>query len=86
MLISIKYQEIQLCTDSDKPRMIFSLLINVKMPTSVGILTLMSRKNSCSIELSMKKFYKLGAGFRMYCDPCFRELVLVQYSIYKSVL
>ena len=31
---------------SDKPRMLFFLLINVKMPTIVvGILTFMSRKN-----------------------------------------
>ena len=29
---------------SDKPRMLFFLLINVKMPTIVGILTFMSRK------------------------------------------
>ena len=30
---------------SDKPRMLFFPLINVKMPTIVGILTFMSRKN-----------------------------------------
>ena len=30
---------------SDQPRMPFFLLLNVKMPTVVGILTLMSRKN-----------------------------------------
>ena len=29
----------------DKPRLLFFLLINVKMPTIVGILTVMSRKN-----------------------------------------
>ena len=29
---------------SNKPRMLFFLLINVKMPTIVGILTFMSRK------------------------------------------
>ena len=39
-----KYHEIQLFSDSDKPRMLFCLLINVKMPTIVGILTFMSRK------------------------------------------
>ena len=37
----------------DKPTMLFFLLINVKMPTIVGFLTFMSRKN-CSAELSMK--------------------------------
>ena len=40
---------------SDKPRMLFFPLINVKMPTIVGILTFMSRKISYSVELSMKK-------------------------------
>ena len=30
---------------SDKPRMLFFPLINVTMPTIVGILTFMSRKN-----------------------------------------
>ena len=30
---------------SDKPRMLFFPLINVKMPTIVGILTFMSREN-----------------------------------------
>ena len=39
-----KYQEIQLFLDSDKPRMLFFLLINVKMPTIIGILTFMDRK------------------------------------------
>ena len=51
-------------SDSDKPRMLFFLLINVKMPTIVGILTFMGRKNSCSIELSMKKsFVTSGPDF-----------------------
>ena len=31
---------------SDKPRMLLFLLINVKMPTIVGILTFMSRKKN----------------------------------------
>ena len=31
--------------DADKPRMLFFPLINVKMPTIVGILTFMNRKN-----------------------------------------
>ena len=34
---------------------VFFMLINVKMPTIVGILTFMSRINLCSVELSMKK-------------------------------
>ena len=38
-------QEIQHFSGSDTPRMLFFPLINVKMPTIVGILTFMSRKN-----------------------------------------
>ena len=37
--------KIRLFLGSDKPRMLFFPLINVKMPTIVGILTLMSKKN-----------------------------------------
>ena len=48
---------------SDKPRILFFLLINVKMPTRVGILTFMSRKNSCLAELRIKFFYNLGGWF-----------------------
>ena len=48
---------------SDKPRMLFFLLINVKMPTIVGILTFMSGKifmlNSVEHE---KSFITLGPG------------------------
>ena len=40
-----KYQEIQLHLGSDEPRMLFSPLINVKMPTIVGIVTFMSGEN-----------------------------------------
>ena len=40
-----KYQEIQHLSGSYKPRMLFFLFINVKMPTTVIILIFMSRKN-----------------------------------------
>ena len=44
--------------------MLFSPLLNVEMPTIVGILTFTSRKNSYSVELNMKKkFYNLGVRF-----------------------
>ena len=43
---------------------VFIMLINVKMPTIVGILTFMSRIFSCSAELSMKKvFINSGPGW-----------------------
>ena len=36
---------------------VFILLINVKMPTIVGILTFINRINlGCSVEVSMKSF------------------------------
>ena len=46
MLISVKIsRNSAFFLGSDKPRMLFFPLINVKMPTVVGILTFMSRKN-----------------------------------------
>ena len=39
-----KHQEMKHFSDSDKPRMLFYLLIKVEMPTIVGISTFMSRK------------------------------------------
>ena len=39
-----KYREMRYFSGSYKPRMLFLLLINVKMPTVVGILTFMSGK------------------------------------------
>ena len=41
---------------------VFILLINVKMPTIVGILTFMSMINFLPVELSMKKFCVLGCN------------------------
>ena len=48
MLNAHKYKNIKKLScfsDSDKLRMLFFPLIDVKMPTIVGILTFMSRKN-----------------------------------------
>ena len=45
MLISIKVSRNLVFLGSDKPKMLFFLLINVKMPTIVGSLTFMNRKN-----------------------------------------
>ena len=53
MLTSIKISRNSAFSGSDKPRILFFLLINIKMPTTinvkiptiVGILTFMSRKN-----------------------------------------
>ena len=48
--------------------MLFFLLMNVKMPTIVGILTFMSRKILCSAELSMKFFITSGLGIMVHSD------------------
>ena len=45
MRISIKISRNSAFLGSDKSRMLFFPLMNVKMPTIVGILTFMSRKN-----------------------------------------
>ena len=47
MLISIKIlrKKFSFFSGPGKRRMLFFLLVNVKMPTVVGIFTLMSRKN-----------------------------------------
>ena len=60
MLISIKYQEIKHFPGSDKSRMLFFLFIKVEMPTNANNIY-EQENNSCSVELSMKKFYSLGA-------------------------
>ena len=45
MLISIKISRNLAFSGSDEARMLFFLLVNVKMPRIVGISTFMSRKN-----------------------------------------
>ena len=60
MLISIKilYQEIKHVSSLDKSRMLFFLVINVKLPTGADNLTFFELENIlCSAELSMKVFY-----------------------------
>ena len=45
MLLWLKISRNSAFVGSDKPRMLLFLLINVKMPTIVGILTFISWKN-----------------------------------------
>ena len=70
MLISIKKnQEIQHLSGSDRPRMLFFPLINVKIPTINGILTFMSRKNfMLSSAEHEKSFITSGPGFACSCN------------------
>ena len=42
---------------------VFIMLINVKMPTIVGILTFMSRINFVLSRVEHEKFYNLGTWF-----------------------
>ena len=61
MLISINIsRNSAFFSGSDKPRMPFFLLINVK----VGILTFMSMKNFMLSRVEHEKFYNLGARSR----------------------
>ena len=57
MRVSIKISRNSAFSASDKPKMLFFLLINVKMPTIVGIFTFTSTKN---FMLSMKFFITSG--------------------------
>ena len=67
-------------SDSDKRSMLFVLLINVQMPTIVGISTFMSRKYSCSVELSMKKFITSGHG------PLNRDVTRCQNNFHLYII
>ena len=75
------------------PRMLFFLLINVKMPTIVGILTFMSRKNfmlnSIEHEKSfitsgpgLQSFHKIKVTLRLRSEmsrSCFNEVLPVSF-------
>ena len=60
---------------SDKPRMLVFLLISVKMPAVVGILTFISRKKSFLAELSMK-FYSLRSRVSIHLVERLRYVIL----------
>ena len=69
ILNAYKYENMKKFTflGSDKPRMLFFPLINVKVPTVVGILTFMSRKNfMLSLLEHEKSFITSRPGFRFY--------------------
>ena len=70
--------EIQHFLGSDKliHVMLFSMFINVKMPTIVGILTFMSRKNFMlnSVEHETS-FYNLGAWLSLYPKSIYQRIV-----------
>ena len=68
MLISIKISRNSAFLGSEKPRMLFFPLINVKMPTIVGILTFMSWKIfMLSLVEHEKSFITSESGLDLYC-------------------
>ena len=67
-----KYQGNSNFLGSDKPRMLFFQLVNVKMPTIVGILTFLSRKNFVLSWVEHEKsFITSGPGFQVTCPKMF---------------
>ena len=71
-------KKFSLFSGSDKPVMLFFLLINVKMPTVVGILTCISRKISFSAELSIQIFNNLGPDCSVDTDEATHYTVQIQ--------
>ena len=63
MLISMKILRKSAFSGSDKTRMLFFMLRNVKMPTAVGILTCMSRNNFMLSWVEHENFYNIRPGF-----------------------
>ena len=62
---------------------VFILLINVKMPTNDGILTLMSRINFMLGLVNTKKFYNLEA--RYHCLHVKRVILQKYYKYQMSI-
>ena len=58
MLHSIKKE-----ISNDSSSNSFLMLINVKMPTIVGIFNIYEHDISCSVEFCMKKLINLSAGY-----------------------
>ena len=63
--------------------MLLFLRINVKLLTAVGILSFMSRKNSCSTQLSMKKNItsQLDTVSKPLCLSLFHLLALLAIAL-----
>ena len=81
--------------------MLFFSLINVKMPTIVGILTFMSRKNPMLNRVEHKKSFitsrpdlvleDFGDFFRLYCilrKNCCKQLVysLIRRCVFQRLI
>ena len=65
LLIKTKYRQIKKCLALSLSDVVFIVLINVKMPAIIGILTFMSRINLCSAELSTECFITSGPAKAM---------------------
>ena len=60
-----KYQEIQLFSGSDKPRMLIFLPLNIEMPTIFGILTFMRRKKFMLSRVKHENFITSGPWYQI---------------------
>ena len=71
----IKYLEIQLFSGPDKPRVLFFLLINVKMPRIVGSWTFMNRKKfHTQLIWAWYFLYNLWPGYQTGSHSCYNPL------------
>ena len=70
-----KYENIQHFSGLDKPRMLFFLLINVEMPTTVGILTFMSRKHFMLNSVEHEKSFITSGPGQVVTAPKFKSWV-----------
>ena len=68
---------------SDKPKIVYFLLINVEMPLIVGILKFMSMI-SCSAELSMIFLIISGSGSTLFA--LYAERLKIQGPVVQSVV
>ena len=83
MLISIKLSSNSAFLGSDKPRMLCFPLINVKMPTTVGILTFMSRKNFMLSSVEHEKSFTISGPD--HSNACLRS-TLIKVCAYLHAL
>ena len=66
LLIKLKYRQVKRCLALSRSDVVFTMLINVKMPTIVGILTFMSRKMFVLNRVEFEKsFITSGPGLVM---------------------
>ena len=83
MHMSIQYQAIKHFLGSDKPKMLFFLLMKVEMPTIVGISTFMVSKNSMLSWVEHEKSFITSEPIKGHTGPSSNIvfLSLIQYPV-----